>query len=171
MQPTNMDVYLCTHTQHHVHAEWRQSSLYCKPEGSWQDCGDAASGWGYSRPADQGGKLLFVLLSLVLCHAQYSLYTKHHHNIQGNMNVWKHIQQITAADMHWRIKLFVHWKHVHLVHGLITCFPNKFGLRLLVCDQNSSEFYSYQTCTCVQKCSLIACFGVKQCTSAHIDRS
>jgi len=37
----------------------------------------------------------------------------------------KHIQQITAADMHWRIKSFVHWKNVHLVHGLGTCFQQK----------------------------------------------
>ena len=44
-------------------------------------------------------------------------------------------QQITAADLHWRIKSFVHWKHVHLVYGLGTCFPNKFGLRVFVWDQ------------------------------------
>ena len=25
-------------------------------------------------------------------------------------------KQITAAYMHWRIKPFVHWNHVHLVH-------------------------------------------------------
>ena len=29
---------------------------------------------------------------------------------------------------------------VHLVHGLGTCFFNKFGLRMLVWDQNSSEY-------------------------------
>ena len=57
------------------------------------------------------------------------------------MNVRKHIQLITAADIHWRIKSFVHWKNE--VHGLGTCFPNKFGLRMLVWDQNCSEFFSY----------------------------
>ena len=44
------------------------------------------------------------------------------HNIQGNMNVRKHILQITAADMHWRITSSVHWKHVNLVHKLGTFF-------------------------------------------------
>ena len=79
-------------------------------------------------------------LSLVVCHVHYSLYTKHHHNIWGNMKVRKHIQQITAADMHWR---FVHWKNVDSVHGLGACFPKKFVLRILVCVQNCSEFVSY----------------------------
>ena len=53
------------------------------------------------------------------------------------MNVRK---QITAVVMHWRIKSFVHWKHVHLVHGLGTCFSQKFGLRMLVWDQNPMNF-------------------------------
>ena len=49
--------------------------------------------------------------------------------------------RLTAADMHWRIKSSVHWKHVNLVHGLDTFFFfKKFGLRMLVLDQNSSEF-------------------------------
>ena len=30
------------------------------------------------------------------------------------MKVRKHIQEITAADMHWRIKSFVHWKHEYI---------------------------------------------------------
>ena len=62
------------HTYHHVHAGWSQFSLYCKPEWSWQDCGDAPSGWGYSRPADQGGKSC----SSVNCSVMYiQLQRKH----------------------------------------------------------------------------------------------
>ena len=79
------------------------------------------------------------------------------------MNVKKHNQQITATDMHWRIKSFVHWKHVHLVHGLGTFFPNKFGLRMLVWDH---EFFF---ATRHAKVVLIAIFGIKQCSSGHTD--
>ena len=66
-----------------------------------------------------------VLLSFVLCHAHYWLYTMHHHNTQEKMNVRKQIQQITAADTHLKIKSFVHWKQVHFMHGLGRCFPQK----------------------------------------------
>ena len=105
------------HTQHHVHTGWRLPSIFCKPEGSLQDCGDATSGWGYSRPGGQGGRLLlFVHLSLVLCHTHYSLYTKY--TIDNIRGIWMsenvRIQQITAADMHWRMKSFVHWKHEYI---------------------------------------------------------
>ena len=64
-----------THTLHDVHIEWILSSLYCKPGGSLQGCGEAPSGWGYSRPAEQGGKLC----SSVNCSVMYSnaLYTKY----------------------------------------------------------------------------------------------
>ena len=102
--------------------------------------------------------------SSVTCVVPCTLFT-------GNMNVRKHSQLLTAADMHWRIKSFVLWKHVHLVHGLGTCFPNKFGQRMLVWDQNCSEFFSYETCTCVQRWSLVASFGVKQCSTGHTGRS
>ena len=107
------------HTQHHVHAGWSRSSPWCKPGGSWQDCGDAPSGWGYSRPAEQG-----VICSSVTCVVPCALFIvqKVPHNIQQNKNIRKRIQQITTADMHWRIKSFVHWKHVNLVHGLGTFF-------------------------------------------------
>ena len=46
-------------------------------------------------------------------------------------------------------------------------FNKKFGLRVLVWDQNCNEFFSYETCTCVQTWSLIASFGLKQCSSEH----
>ena len=29
---------------------------------------------------------------------------------------------VTAADMHWIVQSFVHWKHVNLAHGLGTWF-------------------------------------------------
>ena len=109
------------HTRHHVHAGWIQSSLYCKPAGSRQDCGDAPSGWGYSRPAEQGGRLFFCHLCRAMCSTFIIDYVPP--NIQRNIIVRKHIQLIATADMHWRIKSFVQWEHVHLVHGLGTCFP------------------------------------------------
>ena len=63
------------HTLHDVHVGWILSSVCCKPRGSWQGCGEAPSGWGYSRPAEQGGKLC----SSVNCSVMYSnsLYTKY----------------------------------------------------------------------------------------------
>ena len=64
------------------------------------------------------------------------------------MNVRRHIQHIATADMQWRIKLFVHWKHVHLVHGLGTCFPKKLGLRMLVWYQNSNTLATRCTPVC-----------------------
>ena len=50
--------------------------------------------------------------------------------------------------MHWRIKSFVHWKHVHLVHGLGTFFPKKSGLRMLVWD----EFFATRHAKVVLNC-------------------
>ena len=81
--------------------------------------------------------LSFCHLCCAMCIIHCRLSTTQH----SGEYVWmsKNIQQITAADIHWRMKSFVHWKHVHLVHGLGTFFPNKFGLRMLVWDQNSSE--------------------------------
>ena len=93
------------HTQHHVQTGWILYSLYCKPARSWQDCGDAPSGWGYSRLAKQGGKLFFCHLCCAMHIIHCTLSTT---NIQGNLKFRKHIQQITAADKHWRIKSFVH---------------------------------------------------------------
>ena len=104
---TNMHVHLRiqnhTHThmhkQHHVHAGWILSSLYFKPGGAWQDSGDVPSGWGYSRPAEQGGKLLFALLSLMLCHSHYSLYTKYHTTFRG---IWIWTGSIAIEAVLWQ---------------------------------------------------------------------
>ena len=61
-----------------------------------------------------------ISVTCVVPCSVYSLYTKYHTTFRGiRMNVRKHI---TAADMHWRIKSFVHWKHVHLVHYFTTQF-------------------------------------------------
>ena len=89
MQHTNMHVHLCTQhhtrTTMHVHAGWIQSSVCCKPEESWHDCGDAPSGWGYSGPARQGARLLFVHLA-VTCVVPCALFIVHlvPHNSQRN---------------------------------------------------------------------------------------
>ena len=85
------------HTQHHVHAGWNQFSLYCKPRGSWQGCGEAPSGWGYSRPAEEGGKLC----SSVNCSVMYSIHCALSipHNIPVNIKFREHIQQIIGADV------------------------------------------------------------------------
>ena len=73
-----------THTHHHVHTGWIISSYCCKPGGASQNCRETPSGWGNSRPAEQGGKLLLVVhLSLVVFHVQYSLCTKYHTTFRG----------------------------------------------------------------------------------------
>ena len=87
------------HTQHHLHIGWIISSLYCKPGGAWQGCGDTPSGWGYSRPAVEGGGLsLFVHLSLVVYHVWYSLYTKYYTTVR---RIWRteNISNGATADM------------------------------------------------------------------------
>ena len=58
--------------------------------------------------------LLFVHLSLVVCHGQYSLYTKYHTTFRGNMKVRKHVQHIATSYVHGRTKAFVHLKYVHV---------------------------------------------------------
>jgi len=55
------------HAQHHVHTGWILSSPRCKPGRSWQDCGHTPSGWGYSRPAEQGRKLFFCHKTVNCC--------------------------------------------------------------------------------------------------------
>ena len=56
------------------------------------------------------------------------------------MKVRDHIKHIATGDIQFT---FVHWKHVQLVvWGRV--FPNKFELRMLVWDQNSSEGFSYK---------------------------
>ena len=47
----------------------------------------------------------YYLFFCYLCCAMHIIHcTLSTTNIQGKMKVRKHIQQITAADMHWRIK-------------------------------------------------------------------
>ena len=134
----------CTcNTQHHVPTGWILSSLFCKPAGSWQDCGDAASGWGYSRPAEQGGKVLFVLLSLGcamrIIHCTLST-TQHSGKWESHRTypTHSHLLICSRESNH----LCIGSMTVYLVHGLGTCFFQKFGLRVLVWDQNSCEYCS-----------------------------
>ena len=111
MQYTNMYIHTqpcTTHTHHHVHAGWILSSVCCEPERSLQGCGEAPSGWGYSRPAEQGGKSC----SSVNCSVMYSTLSTPH-SIPGKIKFREHIQQISGTDMHGRANSFVHWKHVH----------------------------------------------------------
>ena len=56
---------------------------------------------------------LFIRVSLVVCHAQYSLFTKYHTTFRG----------------------------IRSFSGLGTCFPKKFDLKMLAWNQNSSEFF------------------------------
>ena len=141
MQLPHTHTHTYIHTHHHVHTGWIISSYCCEPGGAWRDCREAPSGWGYSRPEEQGGKLL--LSAHLVFHMQYSLYTKYHKTLRAIWRDREHIQHIDTDDMHGRTKLFMHWKHVYLaVWGCV--FLRKFELRMLVLDQNSGEVFSYK---------------------------
>ena len=83
---TQICIYIYAHntththmcTQHHMHTGWTLSSPHCKPEWSWQDCGDPPSGWGYSRPAGQGWKFFICHLCFAMCIIQCTLSTTQH---------------------------------------------------------------------------------------------
>ena len=129
---THTHTHTQTHLHHHAHAGWILSSVWCEPEGAWQGCGDAPSGWGYSRPAEQGGKLF---MSLVVYHAMYSI----------QCTTFKDYKAYPTNDQYWYAwekNSFVHWKHVHLVVcGQVSPKIGQRMFRTMVWNQNSSELH------------------------------
>ena len=60
------------------------------------------------------------------------------------MKVRDHIQHIVTGDIQFTMNKFICTLEACAFSGLGTCFPKKFGLRMLVWDQNSSEVSSYK---------------------------
>ena len=138
---TQISMYIYTHNTTHTHAHITPCARRMEPVLSILQVRRVMTGlWRCSfrlrlqqifRP-----RLLFVNCSVIYSNSLYTKYSTQYYkvqrayptnkmysihctlsttNIQGNV---KHIQQLTGADMHGRRNPFVHWKHVHLVHGL-----------------------------------------------------